>query len=280
MDILTNRRGFWQDCLPHHLVTIPWRHRELLLRLLKRSIEAEYKESAIGMAWALLTPLLTLMVYTFTFTVIFSVRWDVPINNRAEFAVLLYTGLIVLNFVTVCLVRGPVLMMENTAYIKKVMFPIEIIPLVQVGKALFHAGLSYLILLAVHVVFIGLPPATVVLAPLIFLPLAVMVAGASWLLSSIGVYLRDIGQVVGMACTMLMFLSPVFYPVSAVPERFQKVLYLNPLTLVIEQLRGVLLFGRIPGLAGLGWFCLAAVIVAWLCLIWFQNSKRGFADVV
>ncbi len=280
MHTLTNRRSFWQDCLPHHLVTLPWRHRELLLRLLRRSIEAEYKESAFGLAWALLTPLLTLMVYTFAFTVVFSVRWDVPINSRAEFAVLLYTGLIVLNFVTTCLVHGPALMLENTAYIKNVMFPVEIIPLVNVGKALFHAGLSGLILLAVHLVFIGLPPATALLAPLVFLPLALMVTGASWLLSSVGVYLRDISQVVGLSCTMLMFLSPVFYPVSALPERFQRVLYLNPLTLVIEQLRGVLLFGRMPGLTGLVLFGLAAVAVSWLCLVWFQNSKRGFADVL
>jgi lipopolysaccharide transport system permease protein len=123
-------------------------------------------------------------------------------------------------------------------------------------------------------------PATAILFPLVLLPFATLTLGLSWLLAATGVFLRDLGQVVGLASTILLFLSPVFYPISAVPVAYQPLLRLNPLTFVIEQSRNVLIWGRSPDWAGLGIYSIAALAVAWLGFWWFQKTRPGFADVL
>ena len=134
--------------------------------------------------------------------------------------------------------------------------------------------------LLAYTLFFGVPPFTALYLPLIFIPLALLILGLSWGLASLGVYLRDISQVIGIFTTVLLFLSPIFYPVNALPEVYQHLLYLNPLTPVIEQTRDVLFFGKTPDFMVLSIYWLATTLIAWLGFVWFQKTRKGFADVL
>jgi len=234
----------------------------------------------MGVLWSFFLPVLMLAVYTFVFSVIFRARWNTGSDSKTEFALILFAGLLVFNFFSECVNRAPGLILANTSYVKKVVFPLEILPIVTLGAALFHCGVALSVWLLFYVIFIGAPPLTALLFPVVLLPLIFLTAGISWLLASLGVFLRDVAQVVGVVTTVLMFLSPIFFPASALPESFQKVLLLNPLALVVEQSRDVLIFGKtLPW--GVYFASLAgSVVIAWLGFAWFQKTRKGFADVL
>ena len=158
-------------------------------------------------------------------------------------------------------------------------FPLEILPWVTLGSALFHAGIS-LAVLVIFLAFVASVPWTILLLPVIILPLMLLIMGVSWLLASIGVFIRDIGQFVGLMITVLMFMSPIFYPVSALPESVREWLFLNPLTFIIEQARDLIIWGKLPDWYGLAIYFVFALMVAWAGLFWFQRTRKGFADVI
>lgn len=257
-----------------------WKNRSLIKALVGREIIGRYRGSVMGVLWSFFLPVLMLAVYTFVFSVIFRARWDTGSDSKTEFALILFAGLLVFNFFSECVNRSPGLILANTSYVKRVVFPLEILPVVTLGAALFHCGISSLVWLLFYVVFFGIPPLTALLFPVVLLPLIFLTAGISWLLASLGVFLRDVAQVVGVATTMLLFLSPIFYPISALPEEFRTVLMFNPLTHIIEQIRGVLIFGRVPNLTMYGVSLLGSIVVAWLGYAWFQKTRKGFADVL
>ncbi|WP_431857381.1 ABC transporter permease [Azospirillum sp.] len=265
---------------PLALFRTAWRHRSLILRLARREIDARYRGSVLGIVWAVINPLLMLAVYTFVFTVVFQARWGAAGTGSVEFALLLFSGLVLFTVFSDGVNRAPGLLLENVSYIKKVVFPLEILPLVTLVVALFNAAIGFAILLVFYAAALGLPPLTVLLLPLVLLPLCLMTLGISWFLASAGVFLRDIRQVVGVAVTVLMFLSPIFYPLTAVPERFRGLIHLNPLTPILEQSKDLLFWGRVPAPLEWGVATLAAWGVAWLGYAWFMKTRRGFADVV
>ncbi|WP_460063487.1 ABC transporter permease [Pseudomonas sp. H2_H09] len=258
----------------------PWRHRELLVSMVQREVIGRYRGSIMGLLWSFLNPLFMLLVYTFVFSMMFKLRWPQGSGSRSEFALLVFADLLVFNVFAECVGRAPGLIIANANYVKKVMFPLEILPWVVLGAVLFHTLASLLIWLVFHLLFFGFPPLTSLLLPLVLLPLVLFTLGISWLLASLGVYLRDVGQIVGVLTTALMFVSAIFYPASAFPPAYQGLLRLNPLTLVVEQTRDVLFWGVLPD--PLTWVCglLAAGGVAWLGFSWFQKSRKGFADVL
>lgn len=257
-----------------------WRHRGLIRVFVVREIVARYRGSFLGLVWSLILPVLMLTVYTFVFSVVFQARWGGGSESRFEFALVLFAGLIVFNLFAECISRAPGLLVGNVNYVKKVVFPLEILPWVALGSALFNAAVSLLVLL----VALGFSATgvswTALLLPLVFLPLALLIMGFSWVLSSLGVFIRDIGQFIGVLVTLLLFMSPIFYPVSALPDGFARWLLLNPLTFIIEQVRGLLLWGRLPAWEGLVLYYLVALLVAWLGFFWFQKTRKGFADVL
>lgn len=257
-----------------------WEHRLLVVRLARRDLEARYRGSVLGLFWAILTPLLMMAVYTFVFSVIFQARWGTSTGGKAEFALLLLSGLILFTIFSECVTRAPGLMLENVSYIKKVVFPLEILPAVTLAVALANATIGFVILEIFAALLFGLPPVTTLLFPLILLPLCLFTLGVTWFLSSLGVFLRDIKQMVGVLVTVLMFLSPIFYPVSAIPENYRPLILLNPLTLLLEYTRGALFWGQAPD--PLEWLACTAVaaLVAWMGFIWFQKTRKAFADVV
>lgn len=257
-----------------------WKNRTLVLRLAKREIEARYRGSILGLLWAVITPLLMLGVYTFVFSVIFQARWGQSSGNRAEFSLLLFSGLIIFNLFSETINRAPTLMLENPSYIKKVLFPLEIMPWVAICVSLFNALVAFCLLFLFYPFVFGAPPLSILFLPLLLVPLMLITLGLTWFLSSVGVYLRDIRQVIGVLTTMLLFLSPIFYPVSALPEKFRQLIYFNPLTLMLERSKDVMFWGHSPSILGLALLTLLSWAVAWLGYLWFIKTKKGFADVL
>ncbi|MBY0483689.1 MAG: ABC transporter permease [Nitrosomonas sp.] len=261
-----------------------WQHHPLIFQMIKREVIGRYRGSFLGLLWTFVNPILMLAIYTFVFGVVFKIRLD-PQNtdiydDKFAFALLLFTGLIIFNLFSECLSRSPGLILANVNYVKKVIFPLEILPLVSLGSALFHAGISFLVLVTFMLVIDHPIHWTLICLPIIVLPLLLLIMGLSWMLASIGVYVRDIGQFIGLILTMLLFLSPIFYPASALPESVRDYLFLNPLSFVIEQARAVTLYGQLPDWSGLVVYYMLASIVAWAGLMWFMKTRKGFADVL
>jgi len=259
-----------------------WRNRQLIVQMTKREVLGRYKGSVMGLAWSFFNPVFMLVVYTFVFSEIFKSRWGGigGDDNKTQFAVLLFVGMIVLSLFSEVLNRAPGLIVSNVNYVKKVVFPIEILPVIAMGAALFHSLISLGVLLVAFALFNGYLNWTLFFIPFVLLPMIILNMGLAWILASLGVFLRDVGQTIGIITTVLMFLSPVFYPVSAVPARFRPFIMANPLTFIIEQARAVLILGRLPNWAGLGIYTIIATVVAWAGYAWFQKTRKGFADVL
>ncbi len=262
------------------LVASLWLHRHLIAQMTRREVVSRYKGSVMGLLWSFLNPVLMLVIYTFVFSVVFKAKWGGGEESKAQFAVVLFAGMIVHALFADILNRAPALILANANYVKKVVFPLETLVAVTAGSALFQALASLIVLVAAIVVLQGQLHWTVLLVPVVLAPLLVLAMGAGWLLASLGVFLRDVGQVVGVLTTVLLFLSPVFFPVSSIPEFLQPWMRANPLTFIIEQTRGVIILGRMPDWLGLGAYFLAASVVAWLGYAWFQKTRKGFADVL
>ena len=265
---------------PLELLSSFLRNKDLIFSLSKREIIGRYRGSALGIFWSLFTPLFMLSVYTFVFSVVFKARWGEAGGSQAEFALILFADLLIFNFFSECVARAPSLVVSNVNYVKKVIFPLEILPFVSVLSALYHLAVSFLVWLAAYILFMGMPHLTVFLFPIVLLPLVLLVLGVSWFLSSLTVYLRDISQVIGVVITVLMFLSPIFYPVTALPEKYRDVLYANPLTSIIEMARDVLFWGKLPSLPMVFLSLLLTSVLAYIGFAWFQKVRKGFADVL
>ena len=258
-----------------------WRNRQLIVQMTRREVVGRYKGSVMGMAWSFFNPVFMLAVYTFVFSVIFKSRWGVEgEESKTGFAVVLFVGMIVHGLFAEVFNRAPGLILGNVNYVKKVVFPLEILPVVSMGTALFHSLASLGVLLAAFALFKGYLHWTVVFTPLVLLPLVILTLGLAWMFASLGVFLRDVGQTIGIITTVMLFLSPVFYPVTAVPEGLRPFIMANPLTFIIEQARNVLIWGHLPNWLGLGIYTLVATAIAWAGYAWFQKTRKGFADVL
>lgn len=259
-----------------------WQNRSLIAQMSKREVVGRYKGSILGLAWSFFNPVFMLVVYTFVFSEIFKSRWGgVGLEeSKTQFAIVLFVGMIVLGLFSEVVNRAPTLVLANVNYVKKVVFPLEILPLIVMGAALFHAMISLAVLLSAFFLLNGYLHWTALLLPLVLLPLLILIMGLAWILASLGVFLRDVGQFVTILTTVLTFLSPIFYPVSAVPEAARVFIMANPLTFIIEQSREVLLWGHLPDWSGLGLYTLVALVFAWAGFVWFQKTRKGFADVL
>lgn len=269
-----------QSASPLALLRSLRKHWDLVKGLVVREVVGRYRGSVLGLLWSFFNPILMLCVYTFVFSYVFKARWGEGDGSKAEFALVLFAGLMVFNMFSECCNRAPILVTSNTGYVKKVVFPLEILPIVSLGSSLFHLLISVLVWLVFHAAVVGVPPVTALLMPLAVLPLVLVTLGTSWMLASLGVYLRDVAQVIGVITLVLMFLSPIFYPISAMPEQYRPLMRLSPLTSTVEQVRGVMMWGR--GLDWSQWGGSMAVGLTIVCLgfAWFQKTRRGFADVL
>lgn len=257
-----------------------WRNRKLIYALIKREVVGRYQGSILGILWSFINPVFMLAVYTFIFSVVFKARWSSGSDSKTEFALVLFAGLIVFNFFSECVNRAPGLILSNANFVKKVVFPLEILPWVSIGSALFHGAISLTAWLLAYIFIFGAPHATVLLMPLVILPLLLFTIGITWILASLGVFLRDVAQFIGLATTVLMFLSPIFYPVTALPDHYQHLLFINPMTPAIEQTRAFLYWGVTPNWQMTISYLVTSSATAWLGFAWFQKTRKGFADVI
>ena len=256
-----------------------WRNRRLMRELVQREVISRYRGSIMGLAWSFFNPLLMLAVYTFVFSVVFQARWGGADGSKAGFAVFLFAGLLVHGVFAECIVRAPSLIIANTNYVKRVVFPLEILTGVAMGSALFHTFVSLLVLLAVQA-FQGGLHFSVLYFPFVLIPLVLMTMGLAWILAAVGVYIRDIGYITQIITTVMLFMSPVFYPIEAMPVASRGWMYLNPLTFIIEQARAALILGSPLNWSGLALYSLVSLLFAWLGFWCFQKMRRGFADVL
>lgn len=265
--------SFAKDSLKYH---------QLTNQLIKRDVAGRYRGSQLGLAWTVINPLLMLSVYTLVFSQVFKARWGAGTGpqNPLEFALNLFAGLLVFNFFAECANRSPTIITNNPNYVKKIVFPLHVLGTTIVGSALVHGLTSTAILITAKLIIDGRVPITLLLLPLVWTPLVLGTLGMSWLLSTAGVFLRDIGQLTGALVSMLMFLSPIFYPASALPQGLQWLASLNPLATSIEQTRGILISGQAPDPAQ--WVTQILLSLVWceFCFRILQKAKPNFGDML
>jgi lipopolysaccharide transport system permease protein len=258
-----------------------WALPSLAWRLARRDIETRYRGSALGLLWAFVNPIALLVIYTYVFGVVFEARWPRSGGTSlGSFALTLFCGLIAFNVLSECLARAPTLLLTVPHYVKRIIFPIEILPVSLVGSALFHGLVNVLVLLAASLVITGHVPWTSALLPVVLLPLVLLALAVVWVLSSVGAFVRDLTQVVTLVSQALMFGSPIFYPEEALPSMLRRGMTFNPLAWLVENARRVLLWGELPDWGGLAAWTLATGLLSLLAYAWFMKTKRAIADVV
>jgi lipopolysaccharide transport system permease protein len=256
------------------------RHRELIFRLSNREFTQRFRGSMLGIAWAVLMPLFTAAVYTFVFSTVFKARWPGMPGGPFDFAVIYLTGMIVHTIFAESVARAPGLVIGNTNYVKKVVFPLEILPAVTVLTALVNASIGIAIVIFGNLLLNGNIHLTVLLLPVVIAPYLIFITSLVFFFAATGVYLRDLSQVVSLLITVTLFLTPIFFPIEAVPASFQKLIWLNPLTFIVQQVRAVTIFGHWPNFTGLLIYTLVT-LAGLACTFWmFQRLRNGFADVL
>ncbi|MMZ50434.1 Teichoic acid translocation permease protein TagG [compost metagenome] len=256
------------------------KNKQLILQFIKREVAGRYKGSYLGNLWSFLTPLIMLVIYTFVFSVVFQAKWNTGTGNKLEFAFIIFSGIIAFNIFSEVVLSAPTLITSNANYVKKIVFPLEILVIVKMGASLFTAATNILILVIGLWIFMGEIHWTFLLAPLVLLPLCLISIGIGWFLSALGTYLRDIGHIMGLLVSALMFLSPIFYPVSSIPKDLQKLYHMNPLSYVVEDMRRVLVFGQLPNWEWIFWGSIIGIVLSCVGLLCFNKIRGGFADVL
>lgn len=256
-------------------------HKYLFLQMLKRDVQQRYRGAQLGFLWAFFYPVLMLLVYTFVFGFVMKAKWGVPGQDNLDFGLILFAGLLCHSLLAEVMIGAVGLITGNSQYVKKVVFPLEILSLVSLANALFHMFLGLSILLVIYVATGNTLYWTVLLAPIVLAPLVIFLLGMSWFISVLGVYVRDLGQVMGVLMTVLLFMGPIVYPFSLIPAAIQPYVYwLNPLTIVVEQFRAVLLFGQMPNWYDLGIYTIFACLMLYVGQWFFKRTREGFADVI
>lgn len=256
-----------------------WRHRGLTLELVKREFTGRYRGSFGGILWSFVQPLFMLAVYTIAFGVVMKARWGFS-GGTKEYALMMFAGLIVFNAFSECLTRAPRLVIGNPNFVKKVVFPLEILPVVMSLSALIHILIATIVWLAGYILLFGTPQATLAYLPIVLIAFLPVMLAVGWLLAAAGVIVRDIDQLTGMFAHALLFLTPIFYSVDAAPGLIQTALLFNPLTFIVEQLRLVLFVGEAPNLRGLLTYFVLSLVFCAGALFVFRRLRSSFADYV
>lgn len=258
------------------MIAFTTQHRHIFLQLTKRLIQQRYKGSILGFVWAFATPLITLAIYSFVFSVILMARWE----TEVPFAVMLFIGLIIHGFFMESLQGSATVVTTNTNYVKKVIFPLAILVPAQITAALFQLVIGFVLLILITFVLGYTIHLTALIAPFILVPFILLTLGVCWLLASLGVFIRDITQLLGLLGTLLLFISTIIIPPWMLPEEFGFLIYLNPLSFVVDSLRGCLFDGTLPDIVDYGVYSGVSVVIAVVGLFWFQKTRKGFADVL
>lgn len=266
---------------PKNIILNLWSKRDLIWQFIWREVLGRYRGSYLGILWSLFNPLLMLSVYTFVFSIIFKAKWGVSITeSKAEFALTMFCGIIAFNIFSECIMHAPRVVINNPNFVKKVVFPLEILPIITLGSALIHSLISLVILVVGIIFFMGTVSWTIIYVPLILVPLSLITLGISWFLASLGVFIRDIGYAIGVVIQILFYVTPVFYPINAVPKAFQGIMRLNPLSVIVEDFRRAIMWGMQPDWPWFTVVTILSIIIAFSGYTWFIKCKKVFADVI
>lgn len=252
----------------------------LLKTLTKADIKQKYQGSVLGILWSLIVPLLMLAIYTFIFSEIFHTKWEIDTSNKFQFALMLFCGLSIYNMFADVLGRSVSLIVSNQNYVKKVVFPLQLLPVVITFSSLFNCIISFAVLIAANVILNGSLHFSVLYTPLVLLPHVVFCAGVAFLVSAISVYLRDMASFVSVLTMVLMYLTPVFFPLTAIPEAFRRVMMFNVMTYSIENMRNVIIYGTSINWIYFSVSCVASTMLLLLGHWVFKRVKDGFADLL
>ncbi|WP_299394584.1 ABC transporter permease [uncultured Desulfovibrio sp.] len=266
---------------PLLLITILTGNVHLILHMTRRQLALRYKGSVLGWLWSLVQPLMMLVVYAFVFGIVFKARWGaMPDGGSVSFAAVMFCGMATFNLFSETVNGAAPVILQNANLVKKVVFPLEILPAVQLASAVILSSVWFLLLFigaaALGISFHG----SMFLLPVLLLPVLLLSLGVAYFVAAASVYVRDMPHLAGVVTQILFFLTPIFYPVELVPEQLRWVLKLNPLSSMVEEVRGATLFGQWPDWSAFIWNLLIALIVCRLGLCWFLKTKKGFADVL
>ena len=258
-----------------------WRHRDLIIQFTRREIEGRYRGSFLGIFWSLAYPMFMLGIYTFVFGIVLKARWSQSqTGSLGEFALIIFCGLTTFTLFSESVGKAPTLITNVPNYVKKVVFPLEILPISTLGAAFFHMLISFAILLIAQLLLQGSLNWTLVFLPLVLLPEVFLILALMWLLASLGVFVRDIGQAILLILQALFFFTPIFYASEDIPEPFRSLVLLSPIAFVVDEVRSIVLWGKIPNLPLLfGWSLLTAILMMF-GYAWFMRTKKAFADVI
>lgn len=266
------------------------RYGDLLRQFARREIESRHKGTLLGAAWTVVNPLLQLLMYTFVFGVVFEMRWGKlaaaegggagGVSQTGEFALTFFCAYVVFGVFQECGTRAPGLIVERPNLVRKVVFPLEVLPVSTLLAQLFYSGIGVVLLLIAAFIATGRVSPTVYLFPLVLVPLCFFSLAAGWTLAALGVYIRDVKQVVTVLMQLLFFATPIFYPISNVPKDYRPILEANPFTPLVEMSRRTLLWGQTPDWGTLGLLTLGGAVAMQAAYAWFMRAKRGFADVI
>ncbi len=267
---------------PKEMLQNLWKNRGLIVELTKRELNQRYRGSYLGVVWSVIVPLITLGIYTFVFSYVFKARWQTSgePTKSTDYALILFAGLTAFNIFSDIFARAPMLVIGQPNYVKKVVFPLEIYPVVNLSAALTLSLINIVLLVVANIFLAHNFSRTLYLLPLAYLPLVFICLAMGWFLSSLGVFIRDLAQAIPVATTILFYISPIVYPIASIPKSLQPLLYINPLTTITESFRQVLLWGGTPPWIPWCIWTVLSMLLALLGYAWFMGTKKGFADVV
>ena len=252
----------------------------LLSNMTITDIKKRFQGSILGIFWAVIAPLIMLVIYTVIFSEVFSIKWNSDTSNKFEFAMMLFCGLCMYNMFSTVLGRSVGLIEQNKNFVKKVVFPIEILPVTITLSALFDCVISIIVLIAATFILTSNITITILQVPVILLPHIVFCLGIAYFFSALSVYVKDMANFISILITVCMYASPVFFPLSALPEKFRFFIMLNPMTYGMENMRLAVIHGEVLNFE----YYLISVVSAvtfHLAGKWvFNKAKRGFADLL
>jgi lipopolysaccharide transport system permease protein len=258
-----------------------WAHRELLWQFTLRNVELRHKGSHLGLVWSFLNPLLMLGLYVLVFGYIFGGKFGIlPGETRVDYALGVFFGLTIFHFIAEVLGVSPTFIVSNPNFVKKVVFPLQILPAAGVGAAAFHMLISLgLVLISVLVWGSGFH-AGLLWLPVILLPVLLFCLGVAWFFSALGVFFRDVGQVMQFLSIALMFSSAVFYSAQKIPPAAWTYMRFNPILLAIELARNAVLWQQPLNPNRLAYLYAAGILACYLGHAFFRRMKPAFADVL
>lgn len=257
-----------------------WRHRDLILAILRRELRERFSGSVAGWVWAVVAPLISLVTYTLVFGGAVKLPNGTPANSPIDYALFVFGGLIAFNFFTEMAYRAPSLLHEYAHYLKQTMFPAQMLPVISTLRATTYASIGLALMLICQLVFEGGLHWTVLLLPLWFVPFLAFLLGITWLLSAMGAFTRDTAYLMMTIAPVLMFATPVFWSHEALGPDLRLLMYLNILTGFIEIIRDIVVFGTLPNALVVAWTIFLSAGTFWFGYWFFRHQQDAITDVI